>query len=752
MQPSLKGIRIYCTGTVQGVGFRPAIARLAKTLHLDGEVRNTPHGVTIELYGLSGTLEQFLDLLPESLPAMAHIATQTCHEIPYQVSHGFHINLTDQGGQQVTASVPPDIALCNECAAEMRDPQNRRYRYPFINCTNCGPRYSLLHALPYDRPVTSMASFTMCPECAAEYHNPADRRFHAQPISCFACGPRLWLRSASGDDYTGDNAIRAAVTIVQQGGILALRGIGGYHLICDATNDEAVATLRQRKRRPAKPFAVMFPTLIKLQEYLQPTAAETQQLLAPAHAIVLIAQRHDDGACQLSPHVAPDLPWIGAFLPYTPLHTLLLEALETPITATSANIADEPIITNFDTLQCHLGGIYDAVLDHDRDIVNGCDDSVLSLVNHQPLPVRKGRGMAPHPTKLPQSLATPTLAVGAQQKNTLAIGWDDQAILSPHIGDLGSLESLAAFDKMRETLYRLYRFEPQHIVCDLHPDYDTTRWACEQGLPLQPVQHHHAHVLAVMAEYQLHEPVLGFAWDGTGYGTDGQIWGSEVLRVTPAGYERVAHLQPFPLPSGEKCAREPRRSAIGMLFEIFGNEGFPYDDRSLATFTSSEIHLLAQIAAKPETIRTTSMGRLFDIAASLLGICPIAQHEADAPMRLEALFDPSLEVKPYPMPIEGAFIDPRPMARALMLENNPRVGATRFLHTLATLIATLARQEQLPVVLCGGVFQNRVLCTLALKALQPTCLPVYLPRLYPPNDGALALGQLLAATQYTSRE
>lgn len=748
MRPHLTGIRLHFTGTVQGVGFRPAIAKLAKELRLDGEVRNTATGVTAELHGLSSAIEQFLTSLPTALPAMAHIATQQHNEIPYQIQQGFHINLTEHSAHHITVSVPPDIALCAECVTEMHDPHSRRYRYPFINCTNCGPRYSILHTLPYDRPATSMAPFSMCPACATEYHDPANRRFHAQPVSCFACGPRFWLRDSTGQECaTGENALHQAAAWIQRGGIIALRGLGGYHLICDATNDYAVATLRQRKRRPTKPFAVMFPTIEQLHAYLQPTPEERRQLQHPAHPIVLITTRHDDGAQQLSPHVAPDLPWIGAFLPYTPLHMLLLEQLGIPIIATSANIADEPIITEFDTLARHLTGVYDAVLDHDREIVNGCDDSVIAVIGDRPLPVRKGRGMAPHPTRLPIPLAVPTLAVGGQQKNTIAIGWDDQAILSPHIGDLDTLESFATFDRMRETLYRLYRFEPQQIACDLHPDYDTTRWATQQGLPLVRVQHHHAHIQAVMAEYQLNEPVLGLAWDGTGYGSDGMIWGSEVLRVDPQSFQRLAHLRPFPLPGGEKCAREPRRSALGMLCEIFGAAAIPTDDRALATFTPQEIHLLAGLASKPTTIRTTSMGRLFDIAASLLGLCHIARHDADAPMRLEAHFDPNLHVKPYPMPIDGTLIDPRPMARALMLEQNPTVGATRFFHTLAKLIVTLARQEGLPVVLCGGVFQNRVLCTLALEALRETGLPVYLPRIYPPNDGALALGQLLAATQ-----
>jgi hydrogenase maturation protein HypF len=744
-------LHVEVGGAVQGVGFRPFVYRLATELSLVGWVNNSPQGAAIELEGDTERIATFLLRLPieKPHPCVLHSVKPTL--LPLLGYTTFEVRDSSASGPK-SAVILPDLATCADCRREIFDPGNRRFRYPFTNCTNCGPRFSILEELPYDRPRTTMKHFPMCAACAAEYAHPADRRFHAQPNACPQCGPHLeWWDSAGTLLATHDDALRAAADALRRGDIVAAKGLGGFHLLVDARNQEAVERLRQRKRREAKPFGLMVPDLETVQRHCRVSEVEEQLLTSPESPLVLLRRRSD---AAIAAAVAPGNPYLGVMLPYTPLHHLLLAELGFAIVATSGNHSDEPICIDEREALARLAGIADAFLVHNRPIARQVDDSVVRVVLEREMVLRRARGYAPFPIAVAEALP-PLLAVGAQQKNTLALAVGCQVVVSQHIGDLDTPLAVEAFRRVVADLPRLYELEPRTVVCDRHPDYQSTRHAEKMGLPIVRVQHHHAHVRAGMAEHGLSGPVLGVAWDGTGFGTDGTIWGGEFLRVTKQGFERVAHLRTFRLPGGERAVREPRRSAVGVLYELLGSEVLARDDLPpLASFSAHERGLLlGMLRGGVNSPRTSSGGRLFDAVAALLDIRQRVQFEGQAAMELEFAVEASEAGAAYPFAIdEAGVIDWGPMIRAILDERvlgstTSRV-ARRFHDTLADIIVSAAGLAREPiVVLTGGCFQNVYLLERTVTRLRQADFRVYWPERIPPNDGGIALGQVLARNE-----
>ena len=739
--------RIRIGGIVQGVGFRPFVYTLARECSLSGFVRNDAAGVEILLEGAPFGIDAFLARFQKELPPLARVDTFDVHTTEQQGFKDFRIFDSDAAAAK-SAVVSPDIALCANCLADLRDPENRRFRHPFITCTDCGPRYSILRTVPYDRPNTSMATFEMCPECRAEYEDPSNRRYHAQPISCHACGPRLYFHQ-NGAKTEGEQAFSSAIDALKAGRIVAVKGLGGFHLMCDATNEEAVATLRERKRRPAKPFAVMFKDLDAIKHVAQVGGAEAALIVSKEKPIVIV-RRNSQG--ELAPSVAPGIDRLGVFLPYTPLHVLLFDQIDFALVATSANLSDEPILRDGEALRASLGHVVDAVLDHDRPIVNACDDSVMQVANEQPLTLRLARGFAPLTLNLPVRTPHRILAVGGNQKNALALAFEDKIVMSPHIGDLGSPEAFDYFERTVETFKRFYDFEPDIIVCDRHPGYETTKWAKglkikNEKLKVVEVQHHRAHVYAGMAEFGINGPLLAFAFDGTGYGDDGTIWGGEVFLAEGTKCERIASLRPFSLLGGEKAVREPRRAALGLLFECMAlEEVLALDSPAVGAFTPEEIRLLyAGWSRGVNAPRTSSMGRLFDAVAALSGICRHASFEGESGLLLEAAVS-GAQSAPYPLPQRDGVMDWEPMLKELLSSNSsPDTISSRFINTLVEMMTTLAKSHKRPVLLTGGVFQNRTLLERTMKRFEDEGIVYYLPTRFPVNDGGIALGQIYFA-------
>ena len=735
--------RIAITGIVQGVGFRPFVFRLAQAHNLNGFVLNTPEGVTVEIEGSADVLDTFTRSLQSELPPLARIDTLDSTEIPAVGEHTFEIRSSDTT-QNKTAFLPPDIALCDDCLADMRNPTGRFFRYPFTTCTNCGPRYTIIRTVPYDRPNTSMAPFSMCPACEAEYHDPSSRRYHAQPLSCPECGPTLSFRDNNRGRYEGSAAIDATAQAIREGKIVAIKGMGGFHLMCDATDNEAVALLRRRKNRPAKPFAVMYPDMERLEKETKLTQEE-KELVASKERPIVLTERND--ASTLAPNVAPGITRLGVFLPYTPIHHLLFDQLECPVVATSANMRDEPIITDGRVLEQRMGTVIDAVLDYDREIVNACDDSLVQVAGGHLQILRMGRGYAPFSLKLPRPASKPFLAAGANQKNSIALAFGDRAVFSPHIGDLGSIEAFEYFEQTRETLQRFYEVAPELIVHDPHPHYATTQWAKMSGLPTAALQHHRAHIHAVRLEHGYDGPLLGFAFDGTGYGDDGTIWGAEVFLSDGTGLTRLHYLKPFKLLGGEAAVKEPRRAALSLLFEQFSrDEILAMEIPTVRAFDAEEIKKLHLMWSKSlQSPQASSAGRLFDAVASLCGAIQRLSYEGESGLILESLYDPAVS-DAYPFTVDGTLIDTAPMIRAILADiptDNPGLIASRFINTLGTVITGIAaRHPGIPVTLSGGVFQNRTLVDIVSHRLASMGRK-YLPASrFPVNDGGIAAGQV----------
>jgi hydrogenase maturation protein HypF len=760
--------RIRVAGVVQGVGFRPFVHRLATELDLAGHVGNDTAGVFLEVEGRAHRVERFELRLVAEAPPLARIYRLDANSVPALGERGFSIVESDDAGPARTF-VSPDVAVCGDCLQELGDPGDRRYRYPFINCTNCGPRFTITIRLPYDRPNTTMSGFALCPDCTEDYHDPQDRRFHAQPVACPACGPRLWFESAAGVVDGTDAALTAAQDALVRGQIVAIKGLGGYHLACDATSTSAVGELRRRKNRLDKPFAVMVPDLAgarlvaevaEVAEAADADGTEARLLTCPQRPIVLLARRRDSS---LTPLVAPGNPRVGVLLPYTPLHHLLFQPvpgcgapLPQVLVMTSGNLTDEPISYDDTDARRRLDRIADAWLVHDRPIHVPCDDSVVRVEAGEELPIRRSRGYAPLPVRLPFD-APATLAAGGELKNTFCLASGPDAWMSQHVGDMGSVETLAAFERSTEQFAEMYDIRPEHIAADLHPGYQTRRWAERRSADgLAAVQHHHAHIAAVMVEHGVptSEQVIGYAFDGTGYGTDGAIWGGEILVAGYAGFDRASHLKYVPLPGGDATIRKPYRSALSHLWAA----GIDWADdlEPVRAAPDAELAVLErQLQRGVYCVATSSMGRLFDAVSSLLGVRHAVSYEAQAAIELEALAAAAVPVEcGYRFDIEDDHIDPGSLLHAIVSDLRADVPvdsiAFGFHAAVAQVVADTAdllrRRTGLDVVaLSGGVFQNVLLVAQTRDKLVGRGFRVITHRVVPPNDGGLALGQVAVA-------
>jgi len=817
-------------GAVQGVGFRPFVFRLATGLQLAGWVNNSPQGVLIEIEGPRPALEKFLLRLETEKPPRSSIQSLEASWLDPAGCIRFEIRESETGGDK-TALVLPDIATCPDCLREIFDPKNRRYRYSFTNCTNCGPRFSIIESLPYDRANTSMKSFTMCQQCQAEYNDPRDRRFHAQPNACPVCGPRLELWDHSrvckrADDSSlsprsyerGYNALLAAAQAIRAGKIVGVKGLGGFHLMADARSEQAVRLLRQRKHREEKPFALMFPSLESIKAECEVSPLEERLLCSPESPIVLLRKigNRFRNAGAIGNSIAPANPYLGVLLPYTPLHHLLMAELGFPVVATSGNLSDEPICTDESEALERLGNIADVFLVHNRPIVRHVDDSIVRVMLDREMILRRARGYAPLPIFIGgASSASPNiqgvvelrppkvvLAVGPHLKNTVALSIGNQVFISQHIGDLETEPAYAAFRRVIADFQKLYDATPEIIAADLHPDYLSTKFAKETGraeLPLGQdaqaprqksvgagrvptkigVQHHIAHILSCMAENEIVPPALGVSWDGTGYGPDGTVWGGEFFLVTNETIDRIAHLRPFRLPGGDKAVKEPRRTALGLLYEISGEKVFSQKkSATVAAFSAAEMAALkTMLAKKINSPLTSSVGRLFDAVASLINLRQQIRFEGQAAMELEFALDGVRSDEAYPMrsaecgvqnaaredarptkslnselrtPNSELILDWSPMIEAILADVEERVPAgiisAKFHNALAeAIIAVAKRFGQNRLVLSGGCFQNRYLTERAVRRLQAEGFRPYWHQRVPPNDGGIALGQVVAA-------
>jgi hydrogenase maturation protein HypF len=751
-------------GVVQGVGFRPYVFRLAEELGLAGFVRNDAHGVLLEVEGPAGVVERFLADLPERAPPLARVErVAVVAELAPGGQQGFAIAGSTAGGEP-DALVSPDTATCADCLAELFDPADRRHRYPFVNCTNCGPRFTIVQGVPYDRPATTMAGFTMCPACQAEYDDPRDRRFHAQPNACPACGPRARLVGA-GRAGDGADAVAAAAALLRRGAILAVKGVGGYHLACRADDEDAVAALRARKHREDKPFALMASGLDAAAELVELGTTEAGLLLAPDRPIVLAPRR---AGARVAPAVAPASRELGVMLPYAPLHHLLLADAGGTLVMTSGNSSDEPIAYRDDDALRRLGPIADAFLLHDRPIHMRTDDSVVRAVRGRPQTLRRSRGLVPESIDLPIACARPVLACGAELKNTFCVAKGRRAWVGHHIGDLGDAETTRSFAEGIDHFERLFAVRPEVVAHDLHPDYRSTAYALEQtDADLVGVQHHHAHLAACLAEHGETGPAVGAIYDGTGYGTDGTVWGGELLVGDLRGFERAGHLWPVRLPGGDRAVREPWRMACAWLVVAGEGERPPLPGALVSEVAEEKWRTVVRMAqtglAAPVT---TSMGRLCDAVAALCGLRARTSYEGQAAIELEAVavavggpaFDLATEGA-YPLPVAdepgaGLLLDARPTVLAVL--DDVAAGApaavvsSRFHRAVATATATAcARAAERAglgtVVLSGGVFQNRLLLEWTAALLEGRGLRVLVPERLPPGDGGISYGQAAIA-------
>ncbi len=747
--------RILVRGAVQGMGFRPFVYREANELGLAGWVMNSPEGVTIEAEGDDARIESLLGRIHDLPPLHASIAAIETVAVAAVGETGFAIRDSTNAGIGA-AQILPDLGTCTDCLRELFDPADRRYLYPFITCTHCGPRYSIIEDVPYDRARTSMRGFTMCAACRAEYEDPADRRFHAETNACLACGPRLALWDTGGATLARNHgALVAAANAVRDGRIVAVKGIGGFHLIVDARDENAVQRLRERKHREAKPFAVMFPSLEEIRITCIVEMVEKALVTGPARPILLL-RRHGGG---LAPAVAPGNPWLGAILPYAPVHHLLMRELDFPIVATSGNISDEPIVIDENKALTRLAGIADLFLVHDRPIVRPLDDSVIRIVGCREMMLRRARGFAPAPVAV-DGMMPGIVALGGHLKATIAITQQNKIILSPHLGDLGTVAAEANYRHALDETIRVQPSKPAIVARDAHPDYASRRLGADIGAPAIDVPHHLAHVVACMAENGIAPPMLGVAWDGTGYGGDDTLWGGEFLLVEQNGWRRVAHLRPFRLPGGEAAAREPRRAALGLLYEAFGDTAFDMTDLPpVASFAAAERAILRRMLSRGVNAPyTSSAGRMFDGFAAICGLCQRAGYEGQAACQFEWAAEASgaLASLEFNHRVGNAgdptmILDWQP-ALAATLESFRRGGdvsgvAVAFHRGLAAAIADIAiRIGQPRVALSGGCFQNAFLLEATIAALRATKLEPIWHRLVPPNDGGLALGQAVWAS------
>lgn len=750
----MKRLQITLTGLLQGIGFRPYVHRLAATYKLAGWVANDRDRVLIEIEGETQQLADFLSDLQNHVPACGHISELQQQTIPVIYQQGFYFKPSLNADDQAAVFACPDIVVCDDCLTELFDANNRRYQHPFISCCHCGPRYSVMFGLPYDREQTSLRDFPLCVQCAAEYQNPNDRRFFAQTIACPDCGPQLSFCDATGKVITEkQSALNATINALQQGKIIALKAIGGFQLLVDANNSKAVARLRTLKHRASKPFAVMVGSIAQAEQLCDISPIEQQLLRSSASPIVLAKANPS----LLLDNAAPKQALLGIMLPSSPVHHLLMAGLQIPVIATSGNRHGEPIcIDNAQAFQ-QLNGIADFFLVHDRAILRPLDDSIVRVIVDTPTVLRRARGYVPTPISLKQPINT-TLAVGGQLKNTVAIAHGHYVMLSQHLGDLEQRETTEQHSNTIADLSQFYALKAERVISDNHPDYVSSQYAQGVGLPLQTVQHHYAHILSCMAEHQLEAPVLGVAWDGTGLGTDKQLWGGEFLQINPYGWQRIAYCRPFPLVGGFIAIKEPRRAALGLLYACLGDKLFNGDYNHLLTaFSASELSLLRGMLNKQLNCpMTSSIGRLFDAFASLLGLCQISEFEGQAAMALEACAMNSsaphaVTASPHGVERDGCLIlDWQPLLESVLadlsLGCHEDIAAKIHHHLAAWIFAVAERNNAERIVLSGGCFQNAYLVESIVKAQQAKHYTLFRHANIPPNDGGLALGQIYASS------
>ena len=748
-------IRVEIEGIVQGVGFRPFVFRLAGRHGISGWVCNTPRGVLVEAQGLPENLAAFLRDISAEPPPLAEITAIKSESIPLLWEAGFLILPSVSGENAIRIS--PDYDVCSDCLEELFDPDDRRYRYPFINCTNCGPRYSIITGSPYDRPKTTMAAFTMCEECLAEYEDPANRRFHAQPNACPVCGPQLSLADGAGHDVEmhGDASLRTAIDLLREGGILAVKGLGGYHLAVDACNEAAVRELRRRKQRDEKPFALMAASLPEVARFACGDGTELRLLAGPERPVVLLPKR--DGNT-IAPLVAPENGCFGVMLPSTPLHHLLLRGGFTALVMTSGNISDEPMAYRDAEARERLRGVADLFLVHDREIHTRADDSVIRVFQGQQLFLRRSRGYVPRAVKLPSAQRS-VLAMGGELKATVCLTRNDRAFMSQHIGDLKNAATLGSLEETVAHLERILEIKPTAVAHDLHPDYLSTRHAAGFSLPQVPVQHHHAHMAACMAENGLEGETIGVIFDGAGYGTDGTIWGGEFLLGDYREFRRFGHFRAVRMPGGDAAVLEPFRMVISHLHKLYGDALYDLPLPCLAEVAEQDRQLFSRMLERGiNSPFTSSCGRLFDAVAAIVGLRSRITYEGQAAMELEALAEQADTETVYPYDLVasdgGLILDLRPLLRTILSdltakESRPLI-ARRFHNTIALAAADVCEEIRVAsgvnrVVLSGGVFQNKLMSEGLFNRLKAKGFQVFTHRLVPPNDGGLALGQAVIA-------
>ena len=730
-------------GIVQGVGFRPFIYNLALFSGVNGYVTNNGYGVLVVVKCSKNKLDEFVKLIKENRPPLSKIDSINITQIKNLVFSDFKIKKSEES-QKLSLKIPSDVGMCQECLEELKDKNNRRYNYPFITCTNCGPRFSIIKNLPYDRKNTSMHEFIMCKNCQDEYENPKDRRYHAETIGCFECGPRISLLDTNSNELHVENIIDEIVKFLANGKIIAIKGIGGYHLVCDASNEKTVKLLRLRKKRPSKPFAVMVKDLEMSKKISYINTKEEELLNSNKRPIVLLSKNKSELICD---SVTPNIKQIGVFLAYTPLHFMILKKLDFPLVATSANIVGEPLCKTSDEIM-RLSSIWDYCLDNNREIVNSCDDSVVFVENEEVFILRTARGYSPRYLKLPQKVDKNILSLGANQKSTVAISIDNNVILSPYIGDLDSLSSIEHFKFNIDRLKKIYNFEPNVVICDKHPNYESTKFAYKlkskkKNIELIQVQHHYAHILATIGLNNITSKVLGVSFDGTGYGDDANLWGGEFLICDNNGYERVGHFKYFKLIGADKAIKEPRRVALSFLFELYGEDVLKLHNYTTNSFTKSELKILYKAWKNDlNSPLSSSCGRLFDAIASVLNLIQICSYEGESGLLLEGLYDENIKGF-YEFSIFDEQIDFGVIFYQILKEEDKIIAVSKFFNTLVEIIYKMSKKYDLPLVLSGGVFQNRVLLRLIMKK-NPD---VILPKEFVSNDSAIAYGQILAYTR-----
>lgn len=742
----MNSIEIQVKGIVQGVGFRPFVYKLAINNKLFGWVNNDDQGVNIALEGSKTSVDNFVEDLKNNPPPLAKIDSITIKEKSSKNFTKFEIKNSLNTSNKSTI-ISPDMAICPDCIEDINNDNNFRFSYALTNCTNCGPRYSIIKTVPYDRVNTSMDKFKMCKKCEDEYKNPLDRRYHAQPVSCEACGPKIALYNNENIELSnGLNAIVEITEKIKNGEIVAIKGLGGFHLICDATNDKSVKNLRNRKNRPTKPFAVMFKNLEDIKKYTILSKKEEEIIDSKEKPITLVKLNNKQKESKLSKNLAPNIDRLGCFIAYTPLHHLLFRYIDFPIVATSANLSGEPILRFKDEIIKKLNNVVDYILDFNRDIINACDDSVVQVVNNELLVLRNARGYAPSSFKLAnnQKSSKKILALGANQKSTIALAFGNNIVLSPYIGDLGSISSFEYFTRTIETFKNFYDFVPDILVSDKHPNYESTKWAKKQNIHLVQIQHHYAHVLSCMVEYNLDKKVLAFCFDGTGYGDDGNIWGGEVFIANKKEYERINHFRYFKLLGGEKSVKEPKRVALSLLFDVFSfEEVVALDNPSVKAFNENELKQMYIMWQKAlNSPFTSSVGRIFDAIASFSSLLQIQTYEGETGLQIEMAYNKNIK-EFYSFEIKDKTIDLTNAIKEIIKDKDKELICSKFINMLVEIIISISKKHnELPVILTGGVFQNKTLLELVCKRFDIMKKEYFYSKKIPLNDSGISIGQI----------